>query len=53
MSDRKDRKACGGRVELHCHLDGSLPLETVRAQTGRREITLSDLQAEPDCQSLK
>lgn len=53
MSVSKDRKTCGGRVELHCHLDGSLPLETVRALTGRKEITLSDLQAEPDCRSLK
>ena len=41
------------KLELHCHLDGSLPLETVRALTGRKEITLSDLQAEPDCRSLK
>ena len=53
MSVSKDRKTCGGRVELHCHLDGSLPLETVRALTGRKDITLSDLQAEPDCRSLK
>ena len=51
MSVSKDRKTCGGRVELHCHLDGSLPLETVRALTGGKEITLSDLQVEPDCRS--
>lgn len=42
-----------GRVELHCHLDGSLPLETVRALTGRADLTLEDLQARPDCGSLK
>ena len=53
MSCELGQKTCGGRVELHCHLDGSLPLETVRALTGGKEITLSDLQVEPDCRSLK
>lgn len=41
------------KVDLHCHLDGSLNLETVRKLTGKPEILWEDLQAAPDCDSLK
>jgi len=39
------------KVELHCHLDGSLPLYTVRELLGR-EVTLEELQVKDDCQNL-
>ena len=41
------------KVDLHCHLDGSLNLETVRNLTGKQEISWEDLQAAADCDSLK
>lgn len=41
------------KIDLHCHLDGSLSLETVRQMTGKKELRLEDLQAEKDCDSLK
>ena len=41
------------KVDLHCHLDGSLNLETVRNLTGKQELSWEDLQAAPDCDSLK
>lgn len=41
------------KVDLHCHLDGSLNLETVRKLTGEQKVQWKDLQAEPDCDSLK
>ena len=41
------------KIDLHCHLDGSLPLDTVRELTGNRDIRLDELQADRDCKSLK
>lgn len=41
------------KIDLHCHLDGSLPLDTVRALTGKNGIKQEDLQAARDCGSLK
>lgn len=40
-------------IELHCHLDGSLPLETVRKITGKGDIRQEELRADPRCQSLR
>ncbi len=40
------------KIELHCHLDGSLSLECVRELLGR-EVKLEELRAEDDCDSLK
>lgn len=39
------------KLELHCHLDGSLSLEYVRKQLGK-EVLLSDLQVAEDCKNL-
>ncbi|MDO4523239.1 MAG: adenosine deaminase [Eubacteriales bacterium] len=39
------------KIDLHCHLDGSLSLEFVRGVLGDH-ITPQMLQADPDCQSL-
>lgn len=41
------------KIDLHCHLDGSLPLNTVRELTGKKEIQWCDLEAARDCDSLK
>lgn len=40
------------KVELHCHLDGSLSLECVR-ELLNRDIRMEELQAADDCDSLK
>ena len=40
------------KVELHCHLDGSMSLDLVRDLSGNSQITQADLQAEADCDSL-
>lgn len=40
------------KIELHCHLDGSLSLECVRELLGR-PISMEELQAEDDCDSLR
>lgn len=40
------------KIDLHCHLDGSLSLECVRELLGR-SVTMEELQAEDDCDSLK
>ena len=40
------------KIDLHCHLDGSLSLECVQELLGR-EITMEELQAADDCDSLK
>lgn len=39
------------KIDLHCHLDGSLPFETVREQI-EKEITLKMIQVENNCKSL-
>lgn len=39
------------KVELHCHLDGSLPIDAVRSVL-EREVAETDLRAEPDCKDL-
>lgn len=40
------------KVELHCHLDGSMPIELIRKLSGNSQVAAADLQAEPDCKSL-
>lgn len=40
------------KIDLHCHLDGSLSLECVRELLGR-PVTMEELQAEDNCDSLK
>ena len=40
------------KLELHCHLDGSLPLDFVREQLGDSDIMQVNLQAPKDCNSL-
>lgn len=40
------------KVELHCHLDGSLPLDVVRELSGDATIAMAQLQAADDCNSL-
>ena len=39
------------KVELHCHLDGSLTLASVREILGK-DISPEELQVQPDCQNL-
>ena len=39
------------KIDLHCHLDGSLTLESVRKITGR-EVAPEELQAEERCRDL-
>lgn len=39
------------KIDLHCHLDGSLPLYTVRELLGR-DVTLEELQVADDCRCL-
>ena len=39
------------KIDLHCHLDGSLPLDSVRKITGR-EVAAEELQAEDQCRDL-
>lgn len=39
------------KVELHCHLDGSLSREFVEKRFGK-QVPLSELQADRDCESL-
>lgn len=41
------------KIDLHCHLDGSLNLETVKQLTGRGDLCAEDLQADRACDSLK
>ena len=40
------------KLELHCHLDGSLPFGFVREQLGDSNIMQENLQAPKDCNSL-
>jgi len=40
------------KVELHCHLDGSMPLALVQKLSGNSAVTKKDLQVEDDCDSL-
>lgn len=39
------------KIDLHCHLDGSLSLETVR-ELLEREVQAEELQVTDECQSL-
>lgn len=39
------------KIDLHCHLDGSLPLSVVREMLGR-DVALEELQVKDDCRSL-
>ena len=40
------------KIELHCHLDGSLPLETLRNLTGKPDLPADTLTAPKECKSL-
>ena len=39
------------KLELHCHLDGSLTQKSIE-EIMERPVALSELQVEPDCRSL-
>ena len=39
------------KIELHCHLDGSLPKATIEELLGR-EVEDSELSVSEDCKSL-
>ena len=39
------------KIDLHCHLDGSMTLKSIREILGK-EVTLSQVQASDDCGSL-
>lgn len=39
------------KIDLHCHLDGSMTLESLRSLLGR-EVSLSEVQVQEKCQSL-
>lgn len=39
------------RIDLHCHLDGSLTRGCIQELLGR-EVAIEELQADPDCRSL-
>ena len=39
------------KVELHCHLDGSLPVQIVSELLGR-EVKQSEMQVSEDCRNL-
>lgn len=40
------------KIDLHCHLDGSLNLACVQRILHRKDITKQDLQVEDDCKNL-
>ncbi|MEG0721046.1 MAG: adenosine deaminase [Lachnospiraceae bacterium] len=40
------------KLDLHCHLDGSLTLQTVRELLGR-EVSLEELQVQEPCENLE
>ena len=40
------------KAELHCHLDGSLPLATLQKLLGRTDLTQNDVQAPARCRDL-
>lgn len=40
------------KAELHCHLDGSLPLPTLQKLLGRTDLTEADVQAPARCRDL-
>lgn len=40
------------KIDLHCHLDGSLSVQLVRELSGDRSITAGQLQVQDDCRSL-
>lgn len=39
------------KLELHCHLDGSLTQKSIE-EIMERPVVLSELQVEPDCRNL-
>lgn len=50
MLDKKIRMM--RKIDLHCHLDGSLPVSTVSELLGR-EVDKNEMQADEQCASLK
>lgn len=40
------------KIELHCHLDGSLNIDFVKEMIGTQDITMEQLKVTPDCRSL-
>ena len=42
---------CRPKIDLHCHLDGSLTLESIREILGK-DISLEEVQVSEDCKSL-
>ena len=40
------------KIELHCHLDGSLSREFLESRLGRK-VELSEIHVSDDCQSLQ
>ncbi len=49
---RSDNLRDLSKAELHCHLDGSLPLPTLRALLGRADLTPDQVEAPPRCKDL-
>ena len=39
------------KIDLHCHLDGSLPLDIVQSLYGK-PVTIQELQVSEDCRNL-
>ena len=40
------------KVELHCHLDGSMNPELIRELSGNKNLSIEDLQVTKECKSL-
>lgn len=42
---------CRPKIDLHCHLDGSMTLDSIREILGK-DISLEEVQVSEDCKSL-
>ena len=40
------------KIELHCHLDGSIPPDTIRRLTENPSLPLESMTVEPECRNL-